>query len=342
MADHNEYSVNRRHALEFMRWTGIGVLWVASGGIRKQFNLVGRSEAAAAMAQTRPTIPIIVKDTKILYWGRVLAGARKAGQDLGVNIAELDAMSGPNLDWDTMAPNAAAIVIAPAQSAILGKAAAKVAGKLKIIGIDSADDGLPLTSKVGTDHVAAGRTAADILAERIQKTYADAEGDVALITALPGLAALEEGFKDQIASKYGALSIVAERIGDGQARTGRTIMTEIINGYPELRGVFAADPITALGVGEAVAESKTNKTGDKINVVGFDADERLVKFLQDGTIAALIVQDPFRMGYEAVKTALAAAKGEQVPVTIHTGVNAITKANMNSVHAQELLNPPLR
>jgi ribose transport system substrate-binding protein len=91
-----------------------------------------------------------------------------------------------------------------------------------------------------------------------------------------------------------------------------------------------------------VAESKTNKTGDKINVVGFDADERLVKFLQDGTIAALIVQDPFRMGYEAVKTALAAAKGEQVPGTIHTSVSAITKANMNSTRAQELLNPPLR
>lgn len=346
MANHNEYSVNRRHALEFMRWAGIGALWVASGGVRKQFDLVGRSEAATAMAQTKPTIAIIVKDTKVLYWGKVLAGARKAGQDLDVNIAELDAASEPdidtqtNLDWDTMASSAATIVIAPAQSTILGKAAAKVVGKFKIIGIDSADDGLSLTSRVGTDHVAAGRAAADILAERIQKTYADAEGDVALITALPGVATLEErarGFKDQIASKYGALSIVAERIGDGQARTGRSIMTDIISSYPELRGVFAADPITALGAGEAVAESKTNKTGDKINVVGFEADERLVKFLEDGTIAALIVQDPFRMGYEAVKTALAAAKGEQVPVTVHTSVSAITKATMNSVHAQELL-----
>jgi ribose transport system substrate-binding protein len=347
--NHSEYSPNRRHALEFMMWAGTGILWVASGGIWKQF--IRRSEAASTVAQTTPTIPIIVKDTTAPYWRRVLAGARKAGQDLGVNIAELDAASGPDIDtqtnlvWDTMAPNAAAIVIAPAQSAILGKAAAKVAGKFKIVGIDSADDGLPLTSMVGNDHAAAGRAAADILAERIQKTYADAEGDVALITALPGVAALEErarGFKEQIASKYGALSIVAERIGDGQARTGRSIMTDIISSYPELRGVFAADAITALGAGEAVAESKTNKTGDKINVVGFDADERLVKFLQDGTIAALIVQDPFRMGYEAVKAALAAAKGEQVPVTIHTGVSAITRANMNSARAQELLNPPLR
>ena len=53
-----------------------------------------------------------------------------------------------------------------------------------------------------------------------------------------------------------------------------------------------------------------NKTGDKINLVGFDSDDELVKFLQDGTIAALVVQDPFRMGYDGVKIALAASRGE--------------------------------
>jgi ribose transport system substrate-binding protein len=345
MAKHqSEYSVNRRHALGFTVCAGTSVLWLASGGMRKEFNLVGQSEAASAMAQTRPTIPIVVKDTTAPYWLRVLAGARKAGKDLGVNIAELDAGSETESQTNIIAASAA-MIVAPGQSAILGKAAAKAAAKLKIIGIDSADDGLPLTSKVGTDDMAAGRMAADILAERIQKTYADAEGDVALLMAMPGVAALEErakGFKDQIASRYGALSIVAERSGDGQATTARSIMTDIISSYPELRGIFAVDPITALGAGEAVAESKTNKTGDKINLVGFDADERLVKFLQEGIIAALIVQDPFGIGYEAVKAAFIVAKGEQVPATIHTSVSAITKANMNSARAQELLNPQLR
>ena len=114
MANHNEYSVNRRHALEFMRWAGIGILWVASGGMRKQFHLVGRSEAAPAMTQTRPTISIIVKDTKVLYWGTVLAGARKASQDLGVNISELDAAS--EFDIDTRVNPRQAQGMAPAAS----------------------------------------------------------------------------------------------------------------------------------------------------------------------------------------------------------------------------------
>ncbi len=168
---------------------------------------------------------------------------------------------------------------------------------------------------------------------------------MALITALPGVAAFDQrakGFKEQIAAKYRALDIVAHEVADGLARTGFKIMTDLIAAHPELRGVFASNLTMAQGAGQAVAENKTNKTGDKINLVGFDSDDKLVKFLQDGTIAALVVQDPFRMGYEGVKIALAASKGEQVPANVDTGANPITKANLNSARSQELLNPKIK
>jgi ribose transport system substrate-binding protein len=44
----------------------------------------------------------------------------------------------------------------------------------------------------------AGRLAADILADEIKRTYADAEGDVAIITSLSGVTSLDQrarGFK---------------------------------------------------------------------------------------------------------------------------------------------------
>jgi ribose transport system substrate-binding protein len=201
-----------------------------------------------------------------------------------------------------------------------------------------------LTSVLATDNTQAGRIAADALAERIQKTYADTEGDVALMTSSPGGAALEQrvkGFREQIAAKYGALDIVVEKVADGQA-AGRDVMLDIIASYPELRGVFVSSPIIAKGAAEALVAHKTNKTGDKINLVGFGSDSQLVKLLQEGTIAALVVQDPFRMGYDGVKIALAASKGEQVPASVDTGATAITKANMNSARSQELLNPRIK
>jgi ribose transport system substrate-binding protein len=349
--DNHEDGVSRRHALERMMWISAGVLWAVSDGVPTPLNLLGQAEAAPALAQTKPTIPIIVKDTTSFYWQIVLAGARKAGQDLGVNVSELGAQSEFDINGqisilkNAVASTPVAIVIAPTQFAALGKPIDEAAKKIRIIAIDSAADSKALTSVLTTDNEQAGRIAADVLAQAIQRSYADAEGDVALITALPGVASFDQrakGFKEQIAAKYGALDIVAHEVADGQATTGFKIMTDLIAAHPELRGVFASNLAMSLGAGHAVAESKTNKTGDKINLVGFDSDDKLVKFLQDGTIAALVVQDPFRMGYDGVKFALAASKGEQVPANVDTGANLITKANLNSARSQELLNPKIK
>jgi ribose transport system substrate-binding protein len=121
--------------------------------------------------------------------------------------------------------------------------------------------------------------------------------------------------------------------------TGLNIMTDLITANPDLRGVFSDALFIGQGAGQAIAE---NKAGDRIKLVTFDSDQKLVKFLRDGAIAALVVQDPFRMGYEGVKTALAASKGEKVEAKIDTGVTLITKENMDSPRSQELLNPKLK
>jgi ribose transport system substrate-binding protein len=123
------------------------------------------------------------------------------------------------------------------------------------------------------------------------------------------------------------------------ATTGLNIMTDLITANPNLHGVFASNLIMAQGAGQAIAE---NKAADKIKLIGFDSDDKLVKLLSDGTIAGLVIQDPFRMGYEGIKTALAASKGEKVPATVDTGVTLITKENMDSPRSKELLTPDVK
>ena len=295
-----------------------------------------------------PTIPIIVKDTTSFYWQIVLAGARKAGKDLGVNVPELGPQSESDITGEisilenAVASNPAAVVIAPTQFQALGKPIDAAAKKVKIIGIDSAADSKAFTSFLTTDNVAGGRIAADGLAAAIQAKYGKAEGDVALITSLPGVGSLDQrakGFKEEIAAKYPGLKLVADKVADGQATTGLNIMTDLITANPNLRGVFASNLIMAQGAGQAMAE---NRKSDTIKVIGFDSDPKTVKFLQDGVLAGLVVQDPFRMGYEGIKTALAASKGEKVPTDVDTGANLITKTNMSSDRSQELLNPKIK
>jgi ribose transport system substrate-binding protein len=317
--------------------------FVAAAGI-----VAGLALGAPAMAQTKPTISIIVKDTTSVYWQTVLAGARKAGQDLGVDVTELGAQSESDVAGQigilakAVASNPAAIVIAPAQFAALGKRIDEAAKKVKIIGIDSPADTKALTSFVATDEMQAGRIAADALANAITKTYADTEGDVAIITASPGSASPDQsakGFKEQVANKYRALNVLPEKVADAQAATGLSIMKDLVDADRDLRGVFVSNVIMAEGASQVVYNKSS---GDRINYVVFGSDDKLVKSLQDGTIAALVVQDPFRMGYDGVKTALAASKGEKVPDSLDTGANLITKANMSSARSQELLNPKIK
>ena len=304
--------------------------------------------AASPVAAQDVTIPVIVKDTTSFYWQIVLAGARKAGQDLHVKVPELGAQSEADITGqigileNAVSERPAAIVISPTQFAALGPPITEAAKQVKIIGIDSAADSKAFTSFLTTDNVAGGRAAADAIATAIQHVYGKAEGKVAIITALPGVGSLDQrakGFKDEIAAKYPGLKLAADKVADGQATTALNIMTDLITANPDLRGVFASNLIMAQGAGQAIAE---NNMQGKMMLVGFDNDEKLVQFLRDGVIAALVVQDPYRMGYDGVKTALAVSKGQPVATFVDTGVNVITKANMDTARSQQLLNPKVK
>ncbi len=295
-----------------------------------------------------PVIPVIVKDTTSFYWQIVLAGARKAGQDLHVKVPELGATSEADINGqisileNSVADKPAAIVISPTQFAALGKPIDAAAKSVKIIGIDSGADSKAFTSFLTTDNVQGGRAAADALAKGIgEKNGGKVEGDVVLLTNLPGVGSLDQrakGFKEELA-KFPGLKLVAERIGDGQATSGLNATTDLLTANPNLKGVFASNLIQAQGASQAIAENKAQKT---VTLVGFDNDDKLVKLLGDGVIYALIVQDPYRMGYDGVKTALAASKGEAVQAFVDTGVNTITNANMGDARSQALLNPKVK
>lgn len=299
---------------------------------------------AASFAQD-VTIPIIVKDTTSFYWQIVLAGARQAGKDLGVSVPELGAQSESDINGqisileNAVAGAPAAVVISPTEFKALGKPIDEAAKAVPIIGIDSGADSQAFTSFLTTDNVQGGRIAADGLAAAIKAATGKEEGEVAIITSLPGVGSLDqrrEGFLDQMKTKYPGITVVVDRFADGQATTGLNMMTDLITANPNIVGVFASNLIMAQGVGQAIAE---NKLGDKIKVIGFDSDEKTVGFLKEGVLAGLVVQDPYRMGYDGVKTALAVSKGEKVETFVDTGANLVTQANMADPKIDALLNP---
>jgi ribose transport system substrate-binding protein len=306
--------------------------------------MLGGSTAAYA---ADVTIPVIVKDTTSFYWQIVLAGARQAGKDLGVKVPELGAQSEADINGEinilenAVAGKPAAIVIAPTEFKALGAPITEAAKTVPIIGIDSAADSKSFTSFLTTDNVNGGKIAADGLAAAVKEKTGAIKGDVAIITSLPGVGSLgqrDQGFKEEIAAKYPDLHIIADRVADGQATTGLNITTDLLTANPNLVGIFADNLIMGQGAGQAIAE---NGVASKVALVSFDSDDKTLGFLDNGTIAALVVQDPYRMGYDGVKTALAVSKGEKVPANVDTGANLVTKANETDPKIAALIHPKI-
>ena len=148
--------------------------------------------------------------------GRSCSPARaRPAKDLGVNVPELGAQSESDINGqisileNAVAGKPAAVVISPTEFKALGKPVDEAAKKVPIIGINSAADSKAFTSFLTTDNVQGGRIAADGLAEAITAKYGKAEGEVALITSLPGVGSLEaraKGFKEELAANIPASS----------------------------------------------------------------------------------------------------------------------------------------
>ena len=226
---------------------------LTSFGRRATLGVLGAAFAVSLLPATPSfaadvTIPIIVKDTTSFYWQIVLAGARQAGKDLGVNVPELGAQSESDINGqisileNAVAGKPAAVVISPTEFKALGAPIDEAAKSVPIIGIDSAADSKAFTSFLTTDNVQGGRVAADGLAAAIKEKTGKIAGNVALITALPGVGSLDQrakGFKEELAAKYPDLKLTADKVADGQATTGLNITTDLLTADPNLVGIFA-------------------------------------------------------------------------------------------------------
>ena len=104
-------------------------------------------------------------------------------------------------------------------------------------------------------------------------------------------------------------------------------------------GIFTPNESTTFGMLLAIRKAGL---GRKMKFVGFDSSEKLKGALQEGDLDGLVLQDPFNMGYLAVKTLSAVIRGEKVEKRIDTGARMVTKANMGQPEMKELLEPDLK
>ncbi len=104
------------------------------------------------------------------------------------------------------------------------------------------------------------------------------------------------------------------------------IAKAILTANPDLKGFFGANEGSAIGVVNAIKETSTKG----VIVIGYDSGAAQKAAIKEGIMAGAITQSPVGMGYETVKAALAAIKGETLPKTIDSGFAWWDKSNMDN------------
>src|SRR5262249_33661268 len=95
---------------------------------------------------------------------------------------------------------------------------------------------------------------------------------------------------------------------------------------------------SALGAAQALKGRQS-----KIKLVGFDSSPTLVEDLKSGIIDSLVIQDPFKMGYESVKVAAKKIAGERIEnQEQNLPARLVTAENVNTQDIQAQLNPDLK
>jgi ribose transport system substrate-binding protein len=223
-----------------------------------------------------------------------------------------------------------AILIAPTDVSAMQQpiAQAKAQG-IKIVLVDTTlNDPSVAVSAISSDNTAGGKAAF----EAIQK-LAPNGGKVLGVGVQPGISttdARDKGFADAVKAdpKFTYLGVQYSQNDPAKAAS---IVSAALQKDPDIVGIFASNLFSAQGSATGIRQA--GKQG-QVNVVGFDAGPEQIKALQDGTVQALIAQQPGDIGVQGVQQAVKALKGEATEANIKTGSTIITKDNLNSPEGQ--------
>lgn len=311
--------------------------------------LIGcKQDAGSGGSTTQPgkmTIAVLPKGTTHDFWTAVHAGAQKAATEFDVNIIwkgpsdEGSFQQQVNIVEDMITRGVDGMVLAPTHGEVLADVIIKAHKRGIPVTIFDSGTSAPESAYVAfaaTDNYKGGQLGARHLAKLI-----GGKGKVAMVKTTPGGVSTmkrEAGFRDTLKKEFPDIELVDEQWGNAKREDSVKAATDMLTRHQgKLDGFFGSNETSAVGVLLALEE---RKLGGKIKFVGFDASPDLIAGMKRGTINALVVQDPYRMGYQGVKSLIDHKAGKDVPKFIDTGVYVVTPENMDEPKMAKLLNPP--
>lgn len=272
----------------------------------------------------RKTIGVTLLTKEHVFYRDLENGLRDTAKEKGFDLL---ITSG---DWDLAKQQAqienfivqkvSAIIVCPVNSKGIGPAIEKASqAKIPVFTADIKADSGPVISHIASDNYLGGKLAAEYMVEAL-----GGKGKVAVIDQPIVESAIERvrGFEETL-RQHPDIQIVAKPNGDGVRDKAMKAAEDLLQGYPDLDGIFGINDDSALGALSAI-ESAGRKG---IVIIGFDAiPEARAAILRDSSLKADVVQNPREIGQKTIETIDRYLKGETVPALIPVEVKVVDKA----------------
>lgn len=279
----------------------------------------------------------------LVFWQSIHAGTVAAARELGVDVAwngpqqETDIVRQIDILESMISARVDGIVVAPADATSLVAVVEQAArAGIPAVVFDSGINTDRYVSYVATNNYQGG-----VIGARKLGKLLNGKGSVALVRMVPGSNSTglrEQGFQDTIGKEFPSIRIVAEQYCMADHARALAVAENMLAAHPDLNGMFGSTEPATVGPAQAV---KSRGLAGKVKIVGFDFSESIEQDLRSGVINAVVVQDPFKIGYMGVRTLVAKLNGQTPERQIDIPARVVTSRDLTNPEIDRWLHPNL-
>ncbi|MDD3172758.1 MAG: substrate-binding domain-containing protein [Herbinix sp.] len=297
----------------------------------------GQADAEKTDTEKTLTIGLIPQSTLYVFYDYVKKGAEDAAKEAGYSInyqgttTDTDGTGQRQIVEDMMVTGIDALAISATNADAVNDLLKSL--EVPVIAWDCSVDPSACKTTVSVDHYKAAQSAAEYMIEKCPEG-----GKFAVISTNAGNAVIqdrEKGFMDKMKSQEG-FECIGPFYTNGELEKAANTMQDLLTENPDLKGVFMVNE----GSTEGACQTIKNENREDILAVGYDTSESLIIYVLEGYLDGMISQNPYGLGYNSIKQAVAAIEGQtDFPEKMENDFVLVTSDNIHEAEITKVLDP---
>ncbi|MEW5290922.1 substrate-binding domain-containing protein [Erwinia papayae] len=279
-----------------------------------------------------PDYALVQINQQAIFFNLMNKGAQEAAKASGKNLVIFNATDNPVAQNDAIENYIqqgvkGILVDAIDVNGIMPAIKEAAAAHIPVVAIDAVLPSGPQAAQVGVDNIEGGKILGKFFLDYAQKNMGG-KVRLGIVGALNSAIQndRQKGFTDTISSNKN-ISVADVVDGRNIQDSAMTAAENLITGNPDLTAIYATGEPALLGAIAAVENQ--GRQGD-IKVFGWDLTAKAINGIDGGYVAAVLQQDPEKMGAEALKALNAITSGKTVEKRILVPATVVTKKNVDA------------